>query len=604
MSKPVDDNSAYSYSGGPYTISTGTTMQLLQDAGVLWGIRIQTDEEEAYETLQFRTYQPEGRKEDLQKRDYELHCILGGDIRFINLVTGLQTCSATYPCYRCLVCQNIFKARTTQGHNAALRDQATHARHLSNVLQHDAISQRKNAAKTNGSTIRKALIPVHFSRIELAVLHIVIGIVKKMWDELIKELQGVEEGTKHHIVLRELRERLLIHEARLQEEENVAIMEASKAETKRQEAFERLKVEREENKRSKTISKNIAGLRFHHQDIARICKEKKESLKNIDKKRRLAIASLVEDINCHLQTHRGPLEHALETVIGQSPISAKHNPFYGGSFNGNDCFRIIENYSLLFVALRGAVDANDNMETQQNVKGIAERHEKVFGSFAAVLPLFRKTGLLSDTEQQKLIVNIEKFWEAYIKHSNGSVTLKIHQMVSHTQEWLKIYGTVGLFTEDSVESIHAIVNALARRYASLDKERKATQIMRAIESRKMMSNAEEEKSTKKRKRRQGRTDGTAPEEAVANVAQAALTESIVGAATLFLDQWSQNENDTGLEETETEDYFPPFELKNCSCCRDFADEDNFLPDLLLPLHTALCHTAIGAKFSSKKGSEK
>jgi len=33
------------------------------------------------------------------------------------------------------------------------------------------------------------------------------------------------------------------------------------------------------------------------------------------------------------------------------------------------------------------------------------------------------------------------------------------------------YGTVGLFTEDSLDSIHAIVNQLARRYASLEQHK-------------------------------------------------------------------------------------------------------------------------------------
>ena len=39
------------------------------------------------------------------------------------------------------------------------------------------------------------------------------------------------------------------------------------------------------------------------------------------------------------------------------------------------------------------------------------------------------------------------------------------------------YGTIGLFAEDAMEYIHAIVNLLARQYAALDGERWATQII-------------------------------------------------------------------------------------------------------------------------------
>lgn len=52
---------------------------------------------------------------------------------------------------------------------------------------------------------------------------------------------------------------------------------------------------------------------------------------------------------------------------------------------------------------------------------------------------------------------------------------------------LKLYGTIGFFAEDSMESIHAIVNALANQFAALDKSRRCTQVLRVLASRKMSS---------------------------------------------------------------------------------------------------------------------
>jgi hypothetical protein len=44
----------------------------------------------------------------------------------------------------------------------------------------------------NASFICKTVIPVHFMRILLALLHIILGIVKKLWEKLVFEAQGAD----------------------------------------------------------------------------------------------------------------------------------------------------------------------------------------------------------------------------------------------------------------------------------------------------------------------------------------------------------------------------------------------------------------------------
>jgi hypothetical protein len=74
---------------------------------------------------------------------------------------------------------------------------------------------------------------------------------------------------------------------------------------------------------------------------------------------------------------------------------------------------------------------------------------------------------------------------------------------------LEMYGTIGLFSEDAMESIHAVVNALARRYAALDTERRVIQSTRSMEGRKRTGIAatkrkiNEHKPIIKRRRTQG-----------------------------------------------------------------------------------------------------
>ena len=74
-------------------------------------------------------------------------------------------------------------------------------------------------------------------------------------------------------------------------------------------------------------------------------------------------------------------------------------------------------------------------------------------------------------------------------NTGGSLTIKIHQLVVHVAQQVDTYGTVGLCSEDSAESIHAIVNMLARRYAALDSNRRSIQVMRALDMRKRTSAA-------------------------------------------------------------------------------------------------------------------
>lgn len=47
------------------------------------------------------------------------------------------------------------------------------------------------------------------------------------------------------------------------------------------------------------------------------------------------------------------------------------------------------------------------------------------------------------------------------------VQLKIHVIESHLKSFVRRWRTVGLFTEDACESIHALVSQLDRRFACL-----------------------------------------------------------------------------------------------------------------------------------------
>jgi hypothetical protein len=206
-------------------------------------------------------------------------------------------------------------------------------------------------------------------------------------------------------------------------------------------------------------------------------------------------------------------------------------------------------------------------------------------NLANLLPSFRSVRKLSQEEKDDLLDDIQTYWDSYIDNCSGSITTKVHLLKEHVKRLLEFYGTVGLFAEDAMESIHAIINGLARRYCALDKKRRTTQIVRGVEGRKRMSVAKEMmKPALKRSRRQGvvrDVGATTPEIADDNY------DVEVANAVLFLEPF---------ETAEAEDTFHGLETKvtHCQKCRDVGT-DMLVPDLLLPLHCLIVHSEKGAE---------
>jgi len=361
-----------------------------------------------------------------------------------------------------------------------------------------------------------------------------------------------------------------------------------------------------------TLLESLAG-------ASKVAKECTDIKSQKDKRGCLCLEAVIGDINQYLKLRCGKYERVLEHVI-ETVINCKHNPFYGGSFNGNDCFRLLHNNDLLFDALIEAGDSNSeqNEVVKKALDDVVVRHKQIFKLFGQVVPNFRSTRLLDETQREELLEAINEFWEAYIGLSKGSITTKIHFLVHHTELMLKLYGTIGFFAEDSMESIHAIVNALANQFAALDKSRRCTQVLRVLASRKMSSMdiavEKQEKygdsvNLKKRKRVQGQNKKLATETAAA----AAVDQKLENAIEVFMracgthDACKSIESDRRVNDISNspavvldddcgkELTFPTFTLVPCHNCLDYLDSDVTVPDVLVPLHEVLVHGDLGDK---------
>ncbi len=80
--------------------------------------------------------------------------------------------------------------------NAVLKQEVidVQTNNRSEVLKGVSIKEQKWLAPSHHSVLREPLVSVDFSRVFIAVLHIVLGVVKKMFDELILDLQTVDNS--------------------------------------------------------------------------------------------------------------------------------------------------------------------------------------------------------------------------------------------------------------------------------------------------------------------------------------------------------------------------------------------------------------------------
>jgi hypothetical protein len=598
----MDDNesSVGVHSGGPYTIKSTSKLQVLIERGTAWGIRFSDFDEDI---IRFHLAIPVSKLDKVYPKAYKLHCVLGGDIAFINMVVGLQGCSASYPCYLCEVLLATLKKREISMTAGQRRSFERAEAQIKAVLVQKTAKGQKKEAKMNASFIRKPLVPVHFTRILLAPLHIILGIVKKLWDELVFEVQGVDTIDKQRQELAKIRDAISATVAYLEaeiEQEEKEMVEANEAKAT---AYEALKEHRASS--NMDLARDANNHAYHKATCKAVNElQAKKKARESDKLR--SLKKELADLNTYLRTRRGKYEQTLERLIGQPPINAKHNPFYGGSFNGNDCFRLLQNYRLIVENLRDAASETPD-EEKAKIEGIATRYNRILGAFSHIAPSFRAARLLSMAERASLISDVQEFWNEYILHSDGSVTIKLHMLVHHFIEMLNRYGTIGLFAEDGMESIHAVVNTLARQYASLDPKRRATQIIRQTAGRKRISTLRETETMekkgeqkKKRQRIQGeRKVPVAVADQRTDPVQAATEEALNAFFTAAPHFRNKLDAPNDEEQDEEKITFPDFQLVACEKCRNLTSDDILVPDLLFKLHCLVTHAEVDDRMAKQ-----
>jgi len=107
------------------------------------------------------------------------------------------------------------------------------------------LKEKRKLAKENRSVFQEPLIPICFDRIMLPILHIILGVMKKLWDNLESTIHSIEiKECKEIKMLLKARDNLSRHLLKLAESRDQVLQQFSTVEEQWREAHQNYSVGR------------------------------------------------------------------------------------------------------------------------------------------------------------------------------------------------------------------------------------------------------------------------------------------------------------------------------------------------------------------------
>ena len=123
---------------------------------------------------------------------YPIRSLFCGDIQLIMNVMGLQGTSSTCPCYRCIIkLANLRNRQTFDGAENRIEERID-AQAL-RVQAGSTVKEMKKLSQQNESVIESRIWKLGFNQICVPILHVILGITKKLFDVMIAEPQDQDD---------------------------------------------------------------------------------------------------------------------------------------------------------------------------------------------------------------------------------------------------------------------------------------------------------------------------------------------------------------------------------------------------------------------------
>jgi len=379
----------------------------------------------------------------------------GGDIPFLHELLGTDGHSAIFPCHVCLIKKDKLQTVGVRPSNPPpLRSLATAAEHLKK-----STTGRKDTRKERAYSQVDTPIPSteYKFNISLSPLHVTLGLVK----DLVKELK--KYATELDVLA--IKNRQWFNDSSLQRIPAIrALIKLYRTELSLQRDIDRLESRIASGKRKLVIltPQDMYPEITHHVGTGRYWKAELESKSE-------QLASTIKSIN----ESDGPFMSLLNHRIDLFGITTR-SYFGGDTFIGRDSVRIMTHGTTISNSIRSAqlIDHDDHTVDRGNDE-LAQKYALLFAKLLQCFQLYSAARPLCSHELQLLEIRsaeLASLWPSQF-------TPKFHLLTYHMPQFARDWLSIGLSTEQCVESSHSIFNELQRRFACITRPIKKLELM-------------------------------------------------------------------------------------------------------------------------------
>ena len=379
----------------------------------------------------------------------------GGDIPFLHKLLGTDGHSAIFPCHVCLIKNDKLPTVGIPAENPPiLRSLATAAEHLKQSMIGPLDTRKERAFSQVNTSIPSTEYKFNTT---LSPLHVTLGLVK----DLVKELR--KYATALDVLA--IKNRHWFNDSSLQRIPAIrALIELYRTEHSLQRDIEQLKSRIASSKRKLVhltpqdmypeITYNVESVRVWKAEL----KSKSEQL-----------ATTIDSIS----KSKGPFISLLNHRIDQFGITTR--AYFGGeTFIGRDCVRIMTHGTTISNSIRSTqlIDC-DGQTVQRGNDELAQKYSTLFAKLLQCFQLYSAARTLCSHELQLLEIRSAELASLWPRQFTPKFHLLTYHMPQFARDWLSI----GLSTEQCVESSHSMFNELKRRFAGVTDPLKKMAVM-------------------------------------------------------------------------------------------------------------------------------
>lgn len=432
-----------------------------------------------------------------------LRVFLYGDYEYQCKTLGLQGASSTFPCYKCLVTLSELRKTDSTPHNPENEDCHYDSRtltsykhdYLSNVS--DGLDLNKNGKNHHSIVGDMIFVPNDLDHVCPALLHILLGLTLKFFNQLLTYCVNCDKQSICEDLYEEWQDK---QEAADEAELVLAHLKDGKEELK--EMKSKLEKPNRGKKALKCDAIKCVADRKQLEDDCLQCKDcdrllhpsciisydmhmegtgdeefvcvfcresitsPKAYLAHITdriaqieseitdcEKLKSAKEQELREINARVESTMGPKQKLLLSEI--EAIGVDRQAFHSHSFIGNHCIKILKNHTRIIESV-----VEDSEEER--------KFKELFEKFYSIYNLISANRLLNNDEVAQVTTLCHDFGTWYPSTFPAeSIPIKLHILIFHVPEFINRWKSLGIFSEQGSESIHAATNSLHRTFCSI-----------------------------------------------------------------------------------------------------------------------------------------